>query len=123
MDFEKNAKRKPKLQMEQYLESRGEVRELERLLQESRLRYRKEAKNIKRQTWGDYFREWKEWWFNKDEWISKEIGKNEKEISFFRELQQSVSLYNKDSENEMYNSYNAYINSQDYYDYLESDEI
>uniref|UniRef100_A0A6C0C3V3 Uncharacterized protein n=1 Tax=viral metagenome TaxID=1070528 RepID=A0A6C0C3V3_9ZZZZ len=112
-----------KLQMEKYLECRGEVRELERLLQESRLRYRKEAKNIKRQTWGDYWREWKEWWYDKDQWISNEIKKNEEEISFFRDLQKSVGLYNKDSETDMYNSYNAYINSQNEYDGLDSDEI
>ena len=123
MDFGKKEKRQPKLQIEQYLESRGEVRELERLLQESRVRYRKEAKNIRRQTWGDYFREWKEWIFSKDEWISREISKNEMEISYFQGFTRSMYLSNNTVENDLYESYNAYLNKHpNYYD-MDTDEI
>lgn len=116
-------KRTIKLQMEKYLESRGEVRELERLLQESRLRYRKEAKNIKRQTWGDYFREWKEWWFDKDAWISNQIKINEQEMDFFQGIKRSVGLSNCIDDDIFQDSYNAYINSQKNYEGLEVDEI
>lgn len=115
--------RQNKLQVEKYLESRGEVRELERLLQESRLRYRKEAKNIKRQTWGDYLREWKEWWFDKDAWISNAIQENEREISLFKSIKQSVGISGKVSDEVFQDSYNAYINSQNLYNDMETDEI
>lgn len=117
-----NSKNKPKkLQMEKYLECKGEVRELERLLQESRMRYRKEAKNINKQTWGDYFREWKEWWFNKDEWISNAIRKNEEEINMYRGFRKSVGLTSSESDY-MEESYNTYINSNKYDD-MDVDEI
>jgi len=112
-----------KLQVERYLECRGEVRELERLLQESRMRYRREAKNIKRQTWGDYWREWKEWLTDKDGWISNAIQENEKEISLFRGLKQSVGLSNANEDNSYLDSYNAYLNSQDAYNDMDTDEI
>ena len=109
--------------MERYLECRGEVRELERLLQESRLRYRREAKNIKRQTWGDYFREWKEWWYDKDAWISNAIRENEKEITLYKGLKKSIGLSNSDDDNSFQDGYNAYLNSQDLYKDMDTDEI
>ncbi len=117
-----NETRTEKLQMEKYLESRGEVRELERLLLESRMRYRKEAKNINRQTWGDWVREWKEWWHNKEGWISNEIKKNEQELSYFSQVKK---LFNGDDKDGVfqsgYENYNNYIN--DGYDDMKSDEI
>tara|TARA_B100000902_G_C27314791_1_gene920552 strand:+ start:478 stop:843 length:366 start_codon:yes stop_codon:yes gene_type:complete len=121
MDMPKIEKKK-KLQIERYLECRGEVRELERLLQESRLRYRREAKNIKRQTWGDWWREWKEWWTDKDEWISNEIKKNEEEMDLFQNLKKSVGLSDDNDCDYMQESYNKYINSNNYQD-MEVDEI
>ena len=115
-----NDKRQEKLQMEKYLESRGEVRELERLLLESRQRYRKEAKNVKRQTWGDWVREWKEWWNDKEGWISNEIRKNEEELSYFSQVKK---LFTGDDTvfQEGYDIYNKGIN--DPYRDMETDEI
>ena len=115
-----NDKRQEKLQMEKYLESRGEVRELERLLLESRQRYRKEAKNVKRQTWGDWVREWKEWWNDKEGWISNEIRKNEEELSYFSQVKK---LFTGDDNvfQEGYDKYNSYLN--DHYKDMETDEI
>jgi len=115
-----NETRKEKLQMEKYLECRGEVRELERLLLESRQRYRKEAKNIKKQTWGDWVREWQEWWNDKEHWISKRIKENEQELSYFSQVRK---LFKDDDTvfQEGYDIYNKGIN--DVYDDMETDEI
>lgn len=115
-----NETRKEKLQMEKYLESRGEVRELERLLLESRQRYRKEAKNIKKQTWGDWVREWREWWDDKEGWISKRIKENEEELSYFSQVKR-LFAGNDSVFEEGYDIYNKGIN--DPYGDMETDEI
>ena len=57
--MEKIKKKYPEIN--QYLDCKEEVRELERLLYEARERYRNKARNINKQSWGDWTREWVEW--------------------------------------------------------------
>ncbi len=116
-----NETRKEKLQMEKYLESRGEVRELERLLLESRQRYRKQAKNVKRQTWGDWVREWKEWWDDKEGWISKRIQENEEELTYFSQVKHLFTGDKNSVFQDGYDIYNKGLN--DPYGDMETDEI
>ena len=116
-----------------YYDCKEEVKELERLLFESRLRYRKNAKKMKKQSYSDYFREWYEWIINKEAYVNNELRKVREEKRNESLKEESVKSFGmnsfygliKDKEDtflKAYESYNACINEYDENDY-EVDEI
>jgi hypothetical protein len=131
--MEKKMKQYP--QINQYLDCKEEVRELERLLYEARERYRKKARNINKQSWGDWTREWVEWVTGYDETIEKKLrdvreekNKYDTDMIFHRNKEDNDGLFesyfnyatsNRDTTEECYNNYNKYLNSDD----IDSDTI
>lgn len=116
-----------------YFECKEEVRELERLLYESRKRYRKKAKQLERQSFSDYLREWYEWIINKEKYVNDQLLEVRHEKTNFTMKEETVkdfgmkSIYNLITTNEDENSfnegYNNYFNNGDAYGYCETDEI
>ena len=120
----KNNKKYP--QINQYLDCKEEVRELERLLYEARERYRVKARNIKKQSWSDWGREWYEWFVSYDRTIDKKLlevrlekQKYETDIIFDHDredLGSSVSSLIHDVSNTIeqgYKNYHKYLNNDD----------
>jgi hypothetical protein len=117
-----------------YFDCKEEVRELERLLHEARLRYRSRAKRLEKQSFSDYLREWYEWLINKKKYVNDQLleVRHEKTNLIMKEETVSdfgmKSVYNlittSEEEKEFNNGYNMYINQdQDEYGYCETDEI
>jgi hypothetical protein len=117
-----------------YFDCKEEVRELERLLHEARLRYRSRAKRLEKQSFSDYLRECYEWLINKKKYVNDQLleVRHEKTNLIMKEETVSdfgmKSVYNlittSEEEKEFNNGYNMYINQdQDEYGYCETDEI
>lgn len=132
--MEKNISKEKYPQINQYLDCKEEVRELERLLYEARERYRKKARNINKQSWTDWSREWVEWITGYDEAIEKKLRdvreeKNKYDSTLYKyNNQEKEGLFesyfnyatsNSDTMEECYNNYNKYLNSDD----IDSDTI
>jgi hypothetical protein len=122
-----------KKKIENYYDCKEEVRELERLLHEARLRYRSRAKRLEKQSFSDYLREWYEWLINKKKYVNDQLMDVRNEKKNFNIKEEEVnsfgmkSIYNLISTNEhddlfeeCYKNYHMNVtdvnNSYEYYD-------
>ncbi len=126
-----------KKKIEYYYECKEEVRELERLLYEARLRYRTRAKKLEKQSISDYIREWYEWLINKKKYVNDQLidVRNEKKNLKIKEEEVNSfgmkSIYNLISTNDQDDLFeecykNYHINVTDVnnsYEYYDTDEI
>ena len=125
--------KKDKEELNIYYDCKEEVRELERLLFESRLRYRKKAKKIEKQSISDYLREWYEWLIDKKSYVVDQLLEVRQERNGIKIKEEDVKMFGLESvynlltleeNNEFEEGYNNYINDDNYgYEDCDSCEI
>tara|TARA_Y100000816_G_C26040420_1_gene544897 strand:- start:279 stop:665 length:387 start_codon:yes stop_codon:yes gene_type:complete len=125
--------KKDKEELNIYYDCKEEVRELERLLFESRLRYRKKAKKMEKQSISDYLREWYEWLIDKKSYVVDQLVEVRQERNGIKIKEEDVKMFGLESvynlltleeNNEFEEGYNNYINSDNYgYEDCDSYEI
>lgn len=125
--------KKDKEELNIYYDCKEEVRELERLLFESRLRYRKKAKKIEKQSISDYLREWYEWLIDKKSYVVDQLLEVRQERNGIKIKEEDVKMFGFESvynlltleeNNEFEEGYNNYINDDNYgYEDCDSCEI
>ena len=125
--------KKDKEELNIYYDCKEEVRELERLLFESRIRYRKKAKKIEKQSISDYLREWYEWLIDKKSYVVDQLLEVRQERNGIKIKEEDVKMFGFESvynlltleeNNEFEEGYNNYINDDNYgYEDCDSCEI
>ena len=125
--------KKDKEELNIYYDCKEEVRELERLLFESRLRYRKKAKKMEKQSISDYLREWYEWLIDKKSYVVDQLVEVRQERNGIKIKEEDVKMFGLESvynlltleeNNEFEEGYNNYINDDNYgYEDCDSCEI
>ena len=125
--------KKDKEELNMYYDCKEEVRELERLLFESRLRYRKKAKKMEKQSISDYVREWYEWLIDKKSYVVDQLVEVRQERNGIKIKEEDVKMFGLESvynlltleeNNEFEEGYNNYINDDNYgYEDCDSYEI